>query len=59
MVALYALLYDFRTHSKLEMTPAMQAGIAKTFLTFEDVLARTDAANPPATKRGPCKERAA
>ena len=41
MVALYTLFYNFiRTHSKLRMSPAMAAGIATTFLTFEDVLAR-------------------
>jgi hypothetical protein len=56
MVALYTLFYNFiRTHSKLKMTPAMQAGIASTFLTFEDVIARVDADAPkPALgKRGP------
>jgi IS1 family transposase len=56
MVALYTLFYNFiRTHSKLKMTPAMQAGIARTFLTFEDVIARVDADGPtPALgKRGP------
>jgi hypothetical protein len=59
MVALYTLFYNFiRTHSKFKMTPAMQAGIATTFLTFEDVIARIDAANVPATVRGPYKKRA-
>jgi len=59
MVALYTLFYNFiRTHSKLRMTPAMQAGIASTFLTFEDVIARIDAAQPPA-KRGPYKKKEA
>jgi IS1 family transposase len=57
MVALYTLFYNFiRTHSKLKMTPAMQAGIAKTFMRFEEVLARIDAANPPKA-RGPYKPR--
>jgi IS1 family transposase/lambda repressor-like predicted transcriptional regulator len=65
MVALYTLFYNFiRTHSKLKMTPAMQAGIATTFLSFDDVLARIDAATPkPAPgkrgPRGPYKPRAA
>jgi len=65
MVALYTLFYNFiRTHSKLKMTPAMQAGIASTFLTFEDVIARMDADAPkPALgkrgPRGPYKPRAA
>ena len=41
MVALYTLFYNFiRTHGKLRMSPAMAAGIATTFLSFEDVLAR-------------------
>lgn len=58
MVALYTLFYNFiRTHSKLKMTPAMQAGIASTFMSFEDVLVRIDAANPP-KPRGPYKKRA-
>ena len=54
MVALYTLFYNFiRTHSKLRMTPAMQAGIASTFLSFhDDVLARIDAAQAPAKVRG-------
>jgi IS1 family transposase len=59
MVALYAFFYNFiRTHSKLKMTPAMQAGIATTFSTFEDVVARIDAANPLAKVRGPYEKRA-
>jgi hypothetical protein len=58
MVALYTLFYHFiRTHSKFKMTPAMQAGIASTFMTFDDVLARIDAANVPAKVRGPYKKR--
>ena len=57
MVALYTMYYNFiRTHSKLKMTPAMQAGIATTFLSFADVLARVDAAQVPAV-RGPYKKR--
>ena len=58
MVALYTMYYNFiRTHSKLRMTPAMQAGIALTFLTLADVLARVDASKPPAKVRGPYKKR--
>jgi len=57
MVALYALFYNFiRTHSKLRMSPAMHAGIAPTFLSFEDVLARIDA-KQVAKPRGPYKKR--
>lgn len=58
MVALYTLFYNFiRTHGKLRMTPAMAAGITTTFLSFEDVLARIDAAQAPKT-RGPYRPRA-
>jgi IS1 family transposase len=57
MVALYTLFYNFiRTHSKLRMTPAMAAGIADTFLGFEDVIARIDAKQAP-KPRGPYKKR--
>jgi hypothetical protein len=60
MVALYTLFYNFiRTHSKLKMTPAMQSGIADSFLSFDDVITRVDAANAPAKVRGPYKNRAA
>ena len=57
MVALYTLFYNFiRTHSKLRMSPAMAAGIADTFLGFEDVLARIDAKQVPKL-RGPYRKR--
>ncbi|MBS0614590.1 MAG: DDE-type integrase/transposase/recombinase, partial [Proteobacteria bacterium] len=57
MVALYTVFYNFiRRHGSLRMTPAMAAGIAPTFLSFEDVLARVDAANSP-KPRGPYKKR--
>src|SRR5579859_1056006 len=60
MVALYTFFYNFiRTHSKLKMTPAMEAKIAATFSTFDDVIARIDAASPSAKVRGPYKKRAA
>jgi IS1 family transposase len=58
MVALYTLFYNFiRTHGKLRMSPAMAAGIATTFLSFEDVLARIDAKQTPKV-RGLYKPRA-
>ncbi len=58
MVALYTMFYNFiRTHSKLRMTPAMQAGIADTFMGFEAILARIDA-KQVAKPRGPYKKRA-
>ena len=57
MVALYTMFYNFiRTHSKLRMTPAMQAGIADTFMGFEAILARIDASQV-AKPRGPYKKR--
>ena len=57
MVALYTMFYNFiRTHSKLRMTPAMQAGIADTFMGFEAILERIDAAQAP-KPRGPYKKR--
>ncbi len=57
MVALYTMFYNFiRTHSKLRMTPAMQAGIADTFMGFEAILERIDAAQAP-KPRGLYKKR--
>lgn len=57
MIALYTVFYNFiRSHKSLKMSPAMAAGIAPSFLGFEDVLARIDAKAVP-TKRGPYKKR--
>lgn len=57
MVAIYTLFYNFiRTHSKLRMTPAMAAGIAESFLSFEDVITKIDQAQAP-KPRGPYKKR--
>lgn len=57
MIALYTVFYNFiRSHKSLKMSPAMAAGIAPSFLGFEDVLARIDAKVVP-TKRGPYKKR--
>jgi IS1 family transposase len=64
MVALYTVFYNFiRTHGKLRMTPAMAAGIAPTFMSFDDVLARVDVAQVPKVrgayrKRLPVADRA-
>ena len=59
MVALYTMFYNFiRTHSKLRMSPAMAAGIADTFMGFEAILERIDAAQAP-KPRGPYKKRVA
>jgi hypothetical protein len=58
MVALYTMFYNFfRIHSKLRVTPAMEAGIADTVMGFEDVLARVDAAQAPKA-RGSYKKHA-
>jgi len=52
MVALYILFYNFiRTHGSLRMTPAMAAGLALTFMSFEDVLTRVDADQIPKDSR--------
>ena len=57
MIALYTVFYNFiRSHKSLKMTPAMAAGIAPSFLGFEDVLTRIDARAVP-TKRGPYKKK--
>lgn len=57
MVALYTMFYNFiRTHGKLRMSPAMAAGIADTFMCFEAILERIDAAQVP-KPRGPYKKR--
>lgn len=57
MIALYTVFYNFiRSHKSLKMTPAMAAGIAPSFLAFEDVIAQIDAKVVP-TKRGPYKKR--
>ena len=50
--------HSIRTHGKLRMSPAMAAGIADTFLSFEDVLAQIDTKQAPKV-RGPYKKRAA
>ena len=58
MVAIYTMFYNFiRTHSKLRMTPAMAAGIATSFMSFEDVIAKIDSNQAP-KPRGPYKKKA-
>jgi hypothetical protein len=53
------LFYNFiRTLGKLRMSHAMVAGIATTFMSFEGVLTRIDAAQAPKA-RGPDKKRPA
>jgi IS1 family transposase len=53
-LAIYFMHYNFiRVHSSIRVTPAMEAGIAKSPMSFEDVIAMVDAANPLPAKRGP------
>ena len=52
LMALYTLFYNFiRTHGKLRMSPAIAAGIATTFLSFDEVLARVDAKQTPKARK--------
>lgn len=57
MVALYTMFYNFiRTHGTLRVSPAMAAGIAATFMSFEDIIARIDTMQMP-KPRGQYKKR--
>lgn len=58
MVALYTVFYNFiRQHNSLSgATPAMAAGLAPSFLSFEDIIARIDAKQAP-KPRGPYRPR--
>ena len=52
MVALYTVFYNFiKIHKTLRVTPAMQAGLAQSVMTFEELAEIIDAAT--ATKPGP------
>lgn len=58
-VALHMMFYNFvRRHSTLRMTPAMAAGIAKSFWDVSDIVALVEAADPAPGKRGPYQKRA-
>jgi len=58
-LALYFYHYNFcRIHKTLRVTPAMQAGIADTAMSMEDLCAMMEVANPP-KKRGPYKQKMA
>lgn len=60
MVALYTTWYNFvRMNSAVRMSPAMAAGVAKSFMSMADIVALIDAANPVPTKRGPYKKQIA
>lgn len=57
-LALYFFHYNFcRIHKTLKVTPAMQAGIADTLMSMEDLIGIMDAAEAP-KKRGPYKKNA-
>ena len=56
-LSLYFVFYNFcRTHKTLSVTPAMAAGVTQRLWSFDDVLAKIDAAKVPA-KRGPYNPR--
>jgi len=58
-LALYFVHYNFcRIHKTLRVSPAMAAGVTDRLWSFDDVLAKMDAAKVPA-KRGPYKKREA
>ena len=57
-MAIYFMHYNFgRIHKTLRVTPAMEAGIAKSPMSFEDMVAIIDAATPPPGPRGPYKKK--
>ncbi len=54
-LALYFVHYNFcRIHKSLRVSPAMAAGVTDRLWSFDDILAKIDAAKVPA-KRGPYK----
>ena len=56
-LSLYFVFYNFcRIHKTLRVSPAMAAGVTDRLWSFDDVLAKIDAAKVPA-KRGPYKSR--
>jgi IS1 family transposase len=56
-IAIYFMHYNFgRIHQTLRVTPAMEAGIAKSPMSFEEMVAIIDAAQPVPTKRGPYRK---
>jgi IS1 family transposase len=56
MVAIYAVWYNWiRLHKSLRVTPAMAAGLSKTVMSGEDLVAMMDA-DQPTKKRGPYKK---
>jgi IS1 family transposase len=58
-LALYFTFYNFcRIHKTLRVTPAMAAGVTDRLWSFDDIIARIDAAKV-AKPRGPYRKRAA
>ncbi len=58
MVAIYAVWYNWiRVHKTLQVTPAMEAGLSQTLLTWEDMIALLDAEAPKPGPRGHYKKR--
>ena len=54
MVAIYAVWYDWiRQHKTLRVSPAMAAGLSKTLMNWEEILAIMDAEAPKPGPRGP------
>ena len=52
MVAIYAVWYNWvRIHKTLKVTPAMEVGLSKTLLTWEDLIAVMDAEAPKTRDR--------
>lgn len=57
-VALHFMYYNFvRIHQTLKVTPAMEAGIANTLWTIEDIVGLIEADIPASKKRGPYKKK--
>ena len=56
-LALYFVFYNFcRIHKTLRVTPAMAAGVTDRLWSYDNIIAKIDAAKVPA-KRGPYKPR--
>ena len=59
MVAIYAVWYNWiRIHKALRVTPAMEAGLSKTLMSWTDIIEMMDAEVPKLGPRGPYQEKA-
>lgn len=57
-IALYFNFYNFcRIHKSLCVTPAMEAGLADSVWSFDDIIAKIEEMAPPPAKRGLYKKR--